>query len=214
MASRNVDDAVSALRIADGGAGEIGEMLQRQRELSIQAGNATLSDTDRQALDIEFQQLTEEIQRIAGGTEFNRQEVADGTGLASGDAVVQAGANAEDQLNLPQVDLTSATLGLPSLSIASASGASAAISSLDTALDSVNGQRSTIGAMMNRLTSAGNNLQVEEANMTAAQSAIADQDMAAGLVELSRQQLLQEGGIKAFQRFNDINANHILALLR
>ncbi|MBD3344178.1 MAG: flagellin, partial [Chitinivibrionales bacterium] len=96
-ASNNVADAMSALNIADGTATEASSMVQRQRELALQAQNDTLTDDQRQQIDIEYQQLTEEIDRIAQSSEFNTQDVATGEGLASGDAQIQVGPNAGDQ---------------------------------------------------------------------------------------------------------------------
>lgn len=214
MADRNVTDAMSALNIADGAATEIEDMLQRQRELAIQARNDTLTDDQREQLDVEFQQLTTEIGRIAEATQFNTQEVADGTGLGEGDAQIQAGANAGDQIALPEIDFSVDALGLSGASVADFDRATGAIETVDEALNVLNTQRSTIGAMVNRFTSTQNNLMVAETNTQAAESILRDQDMAAGLAELTRQQLLREGGMQAFRRFNEISANHILALLQ
>jgi flagellin len=214
MADRNVTDAMSALNIADGAATEIEDMLQRQRELAIQARNGTLTDDQRQQLDVEFQQLTTEIGRIAENTQFNSQEVAGGEGLGTGNATIQAGANAGDEIALPAMDISVDALGLSGASVADFDSATQAVETIDNALDTLNTQRSSIGATVNRFTSTRNNLMVAETNTRAAESILRDQDMAAGLAELTRQQLLREGGVQAFQRFNEISANHILALFQ
>lgn len=213
-ASNNVSDALSALRIAEGAADEVTDMLQRGRELSLQARSDTLTDEQREMIDQEVQHIVAEVDRIAQGTQFNTQEVADGTGLASGAAVVQAGANEGETLTLPSFDLTTANIGVDNVSAATAEGAADAMGAFDDALNEVNSQRSGVGAMMNRLDSAQNNLSVASINTVAAESLLRDQDMAAGLVDLTRERLLMEGGTNAFKRFNDISASHIMSLLQ
>jgi flagellin len=213
MATRNVEDAMAALNIADGGATEISSMMQRQRELAITARNDTLTDHDRQSLDAEYQALSQEIDRLARGTRYNRQNTADGTDLASGSAAVQAGSEAGDQIALPAIDFTTATSGVAGTSIATSADAATALDSVDGAIQSLNQQRSTVGATINRFVSTVDNLSVAMINTQAAESVLRDQDMAEGIVELTRQQLLQEGGLSVFQRFNEISRNHIMGLL-
>jgi flagellin len=212
-ASRNVSDAMSALNIADGAATEVEDMLQRQRELTLQAKNGTLTDDQRQALDVEFQQLQTEIDRVAESTEFNTQDLANGEGLSDGDAQIQAGPNEGDAVELPEMDMSVDALGLSGASIATLSDADDALGRIDSALDTLHEQRSAVGASVNRFESARNNLNVAEVNTQAAESVLRDQDMAAGLAELTRNQLLSEGGVAAFSRFNEISANHLLSLL-
>jgi flagellin len=214
VANQNVSDAMSALNIADGASTEIGEMLQRQRELALQARNDTLTDDQRQQLDVEYQNLAQEIERIAQGTQFNTQNVASGQGLGSGAARIQVGPNAGDTVTLPNIDMTAASLAIAGISIADSASAAGALSAIDGAINTLGTQRSSVGAMVNRLESTQNNLMVAEVNTTAAESILRDQDMAMGLAELTRSRLLQETGIRAFQRFNDISANHILGLIR
>ncbi len=214
MASNNVSDAMSALNIADGASNEIQSMLQRQRELSLQARSDTLTDDQRQQLDVEYQNLTQEIDRVAQGTQFNSQDLNSGQGLASGNAQIQAGANAGDTVALPAIDMSTASLGTAGTSIADSASAAAALTNIDGAIESMGTQRSTIGAMTNRFESTQNNLMVAETNTQAAESVLRDQDMAMGLAEMTRNRLLQETGMAAFQRFNEISANHILGLLQ
>jgi flagellin len=214
MASQNVTDAESALNIADGTANEVTGILQRQRELALQATNATLTNEQRQAIDVEYQQLNQEIDRITGAAQFNTQNVANGTGLGSGAAQVQAGANAGETVQMPLVDISANTLGVDTTSVATAAGAGTALDAIDTALQRINTQRSGVGAMTNRMQSIRNNLNIAEINTQAAESVLRDQDMAMGLAELTRNRLLQEGGIRTFARYNEISANHLFALLQ
>ena len=214
MADQNVTSAMSALNIADATGGQISDMVQRQRELALQANSDTLTNQQRQGLDTEYQALTQEINRISGSAQFNTQTVANGQGLASGNAQIQAGANAGDQIQVPQTNMTAAALGITGTSIATGAGAQTALSKLDNALNTLNTQRSTIGSMINRFESAQNNLSVANINTQAAQSVIQDQDLAAGLAELTKTKLLLESGTQAFSRYNEISANHLFGLLQ
>ena len=214
MAQQNVTDATSALNIADSTGGQITDMLQQQRDLALQASNDTLTDQQRQGLDTQYQSLTQEINRISGSAQFNTQTVANGQGLASGNAEIQAGANAGDQIRMPATNMTAAALGINGTSIATGAGAQAALSTIDNALDTLNSQRTTVGAMTNAFQSVQNNLSVEDINTQAAQSVIQDQDMASGLADLTQSNLLLETGTEAFARYNEISANHLFGLLQ
>ena len=214
MADQNVTSAMSALNIADSTGGQISDMVQRQRELALQASNDTLTNQQRQGLDTEYQSLTQEIVRISGSSQFNKQNVANGQGLASGNAQIQTGANAGDQIQLPATNMGATALGITGTSIATGAGAQTALSKLDNALDTLNTQRSTIGSMTNRFESVRNNLSVSDINTQAAQSVLQDQDMAAGLAELTKTKLLLESGTQAFARYNEISSNHLFGLMQ
>ncbi|MGB7569901.1 MAG: flagellin [Chitinivibrionales bacterium] len=214
MAQQNVTDATSALNIADSTGGQITDMLQQQRDLALQASNDTLTDQQRQGLDTQYQSLTQEINRISGSAQFNTQTVANGQGLASGNAEIQAGANGGDQIRMPATNMTAAALGINGTSIATGAGAQAALSTIDNALDTLNSQRTTVGSMTNAFQSVRNNLSIEDINTQAAQSVIQDQDMASGLADLTQSNLLLETGTEAFARYNEISANHLFGLLQ
>lgn len=213
-ASQNLADASAALDIADGAGREITDMVQRQRELAIQAKNDTLTPENRKALNTEYQAISQEIARITEATNYNRQELTNGKGLGSGNAKLQVGPNAGDMINVPQIDFTQVSLGMQNTAIDTPQAASAALTAADSALDSINSQRTTIGAMANRLTAAGDNLANAMINTQAAESVIRDEDMAKGLTELTAQQLLQEGATQAFGRYKEISRNHIMGLLQ
>jgi len=214
MADQNVTSAMSALNIADSTGGQISDMVQRQRELALQASNDTLTNQQRQGLDTEYQALTQDIDRISGSSQFNTQNVANGQGLASGNAQIQVGANAGDQIQLPATNMGATALGITGTSIATGAGAQTALSKLDSALDTLNTQRSTIGSMTNRFESVRNNLSVSDINTQAAQSVLQDQDMAAGLADLTKTKLLLESGTQAFARYNEISSNHLFGLMQ
>jgi flagellin len=213
MALQNVSDADSALSIADGVGGQTAEILQRQRELALQASNATLTDNDRKAIDTEYQQLTQQLDQQANGAQYNTQKVANGTGLAGGTAQIQAGPNAGDTVSAPQVSLTANALGITGSSVATANQAQAAIGTIDNALDSLNSQRSTVGAFQNRLGHEYDNLSTGMINSQAAQSVISDEDMAKGISDLTIKQLLNRTSTAAFGMFNQVAQNSVMGLL-
>ncbi len=213
VASQNLQDAASALSIADGSGSRISEILQRQRELALAARNDTLSDADRVSLDDEYRALTLEIDRVAHESHYNGLHAADGTDLASGVASVHAGSQAEDLVTLPAIDYTSSVSEVSGTSVATSAGATEALSAVDSALESLHEQRAGIGATINRFISAVDNLSISTINTQAAESALRDQDMAEGIAELVRQQLLREGGVRAFGRFGDMNRSYILGIL-
>jgi len=214
MATQNVSDAMSALDIADGTSTSIADILQRQRELALQANNDTLTDTQRAALNTEYQQLTQEITRSANAAQFNTQNVAAGRGLGAGGAQIQAGPNAGDTITLPGINMTAEALGVAGTSVGTRAAAEASLTTIDKAIASLSSQRSTVGAMVNRMESVQNNLAVAATNSQAAESVLRDQDIAAGVTELTTQRLLQESGMRAFSRFQEISANHLLGLLK
>jgi flagellin len=214
MAFRNTDDGVSALNIAEGAANETTAILQRQRELAGAARNATLTDTERGYLNREFQQLTQEIDRISQATTFNKQDLTNGQGLGAGDAQLQVGPNAGEMIATDKINYSAAALGVSSMDIGSVDGANAALLTIDNALNNINEQRSNVGALTNRLESTMKNLMTADINTTAAQSVIRDQDMALGVAEMVRNQVLTKSGINAFSVFNRISADHILGLIK
>jgi len=214
MATRNVEDAMSALNIAEGVGNEVSQMIQRQRELALQAASDTLTDEQRQNLNVEYQALTEEINRITNATQFNTQPVANGTGLSSGTAQIQAGANSNEAITIPSANMTANALLITGTSITTRESALTALERLDNALNTLNSQRTELGAMTNRFESTIRNIMVSEVNTQAAESVLRDQDMAMGLAELTRNKLLTQGTMSAFSRFREISVNHLLGLLK
>ncbi len=214
MASQNVADAMSALNIGEGASQEITDLLQRNRELAVQARNDTLTTDQRAQLDVEFQQNLQEINRITETAQFNGQNILNGTGLGSGAAVIQAGPNETETITLPNIDLGIGPLGLTDANLLTGEAAGNAIAGIDNALNTLNSVRSTIGATVNRLESSIRNLSVAEINTQSAEEILRDQDMAAGIADLTRERLLQETGMYAFRRFNEISANNIMSLLQ
>ena len=209
-ASQNISDATAMLTIADGAGQDVSELLGRQRELAVQAQNGTLSSNDRASLNTEYQAITQEIGRVSKVTNYNNQQITSGDNAVS---KIQVGPNAGDELTVPHMDLKSIAKQIGPTEISTAEGANLALAAIDGAVDGLNKSRSTIGSTINRLTSAGDTLVVAMNNTQAAQSIIADEDMAMGLAKLTQQKILQEGALKTFGRFNELSKNHVIGLL-
>ncbi|MBF0431403.1 MAG: hypothetical protein HQK83_09005 [Fibrobacteria bacterium] len=212
----NMDDALSALRISDGGASQITDMLQRQRELAIQANNGTNGQEQRDALNTEFQALSSEIDRISQSTQFNRQSLLDGqSDLSDGTGEITAGTGTAeaDRINMPQADLRAETLNISNLDISNPSNISSALQGIDSALNQVNQTRTNAGAAYNRFEYSISNSVNQRINTAAALSQAEDLDYAEGTAEQARASILSQSNMMALQNFNNISRNNILGLL-
>ncbi len=204
VAARNTNDGISTISIAEGATNEVGNILVRMRELAVQSASETLGTDERAYAQTEFQANIDEIDRIANTTEFNGTKLTNGTTSSIG---VQVGINAtaDDKISVGFGDLTSATLAVDSLDVSSASGASAALSAIDGALDTVNGYRATYGAAENRLNSALSNLETFTETTKAAESNIRDADFGAETAQLSQNQILQQAGTSILSQAKQVN---------
>jgi flagellin len=199
VAGRNTQDGISMTQTAEGALNEVGNMLSRMRELATQSSNGTLSATDRSTLDAEFQQLVSEIDRVATTTDFNGTKLLDGT---TASASLQVGINAGDTISVNLQDTTAATLGINTLDVTTDTNASAAISAIETAIDTVNTARGSFGASMNRLQSAYANTQTQRENLSAAESRIRDVDVASETADLTRNSILQQAAVSVLSQAN------------
>jgi flagellin len=228
MAIRNANDGTALLNIAEGACSEVSDMLQRMRELAVQSDNDTFSTVERGYMDQEFQSLMQEIQRISQSTQYNGMTLLDGAsgsfGALGGTAsILQIGANFNGGNFLGTIDtlpvniqpITLGALGIPPnlTSITSRTGAFAAISAVDQAIRSVSMVRSSLGAVINRLDHAVKNLQVQDTNMTSAESAIRDVDFAQEMTEFTRNQILTQSATSMLAQANQA-PQHILELLK
>jgi flagellin len=213
VAQRNASDGISLAQTAEGAAGKIGDALQRMRELAVQAKNDTNNASDRTNLQLEFTQLSAEVTRVVGGTTFNATALLNAA-TAFG-FQVGAGNAATDTITVTSVDLTATSVAVAALDISGATnaGALAAITALDTAIDSVTTARATWGAAQNRFESVVANLQVSSENMTAARSRIMDADFAQETANLTRASILQQAGTAMLAQANAL-PNTVLTLLR
>lgn len=204
QAKRNASDAISLIQTAEGSLSEISNMIIRLRELSIQSSSDTVGDQERSFSDIEFQNLKEEIDRIARSSEFNGLKLLDGTG---GLMEFQVGIENNpilDRITYDGVksDATLASLGLSNETVTSKITAQGSLRKLDDALVQINGLRANLGATQNRLTSVINNLGISDENLSAAKSRIRDVDVASETSDLTRNTILQKAGASVLSQAN------------
>ena len=187
VAMRNANDGISMSQTAEGGLQEMSNMLQRMRELAVQSANGTNSDSDREALDAEYTQLSEEITRIGAATQFNGTSVLNGTATIT----FQVGANntENDRLDIATVDITSVGGSLSTIAAARLS-----ITSIDGRISTITAARADFGAIQSRFESAISNLQVGMENQAAARGRIMDADFAVETANMTRAQILQQAG--------------------
>jgi flagellin len=240
MAVRNTNDAISMVQTADGALVEVTNMLQRMRELTVQAATGTMGTSDIAAANTEFTALRDQIQEVAKNTEFNGTKILDGS-VGTGTAVsFQVGANASQTLSVVFGDLntdfnasnsatqavlaTGLLVGLAAAGIGSGTGgtrdlidqtvsAADVIATLDNALANVNEKRSDFGAAINRLEHTADNLANVSQNASASRSRILDADYASETTELARTQIIQQAGTAMLSQANQ-QAQSVLALLK
>ncbi|OYT88085.1 MAG: flagellin FliC [Burkholderiales bacterium PBB6] len=218
VAIRNANDGVSLVQTAEGALAKVGDSLQRMRELSVQARNATNSSSDRDSLNKEFGQLQKEITRVLGGTAFNGKHMlgADATNMT-----FQVGANVTDDdiIQIKTTDMTSdtdikaVTTGVAIDGNATVSDIGDVISAIDTAINTVNDQRADFGAAQSRFEAVISNLQQSVENQSAARSRIMDADFAVETSNMSRAQILQQAGTAMIAQANQA-PQQVLRLLQ
>lgn len=218
QASRNAQDGVSLIQTAEGALNEIHSIVQRMRELTVQAANDTNVSTDRTAIAKEIYALTSEITRISSQTEFNTMKLLDGSFTAKS---LQVGANEKQVLGVSISGMSASVLGIGNGVIGSvianasksAKEISALISNIDGALSKVSTQRSALGAIQNRLEHTIANADNVAENLTAAESRVRDIDMAAEMVNFSKNNILQQAGQSMLAQANQ-STQGVLSLLQ
>ena len=229
-AVKNANDSISMLQTADGALNETSTMLQRMRELAVLSVNDTYSSTQKTAMATEFNQLVSEIDRTAGQTQWNGMNILNGSGGlysgvgSSGQFTFQVGANNAQTISVTIGNMAITSTATPVLaspmfstisgaSIATAATAATAITNLDTALTALNTQRSTIGAMVNRLEHAVDNLTNVAQNTTDSRSKVEDTDYAAATSELARTQIIAQAATAILAQANQ-QPQSVLSLLK
>ena len=221
---KNASDAVSMISVADGAMVEIGNMLQRMRELALQASNGTTTSADRDYLNTEYQNLITEIERIAQNTQWNGTDILN---VASNSVEYQVGANGGQTIavDFAAVDQTNGSAfgvfraGASAVSIAAGTTASAltagteAVTKIDAAITELNENRATFGAAINQLTYAMDNLASVKVNSEAARSRIEDANYAEETSELARTAIIHQAGLAMLAQANQVTAT-VLALLK
>ena len=214
VAIRNASDGISLAQTAEGAMQEVGDMLQRMRDLAVQSANGVNSSSDRANLEAEFDALASEIQRTFSATEFNGKKII---GESATGFVFQVGANngAEHRITVTTTDMNNAgaITGVVGGTVSTQAGAQGAITLIDTAIDLVTTERGKLGASMNRFDHTINNLRNSQENSEASRSRIMDADFAKESAALSRQQVLQQASTAMLAQANQAPQS-VLSLLR
>ena len=220
QAVRNLNDGVNLLQTAEGALNETTNMLQRMRELAVQAASGTYSTTQRGFLQTEFLAINSQIDKIASETTWNGYTVLTGTtgGTTTGTFSFQSGQTSGQTIDVVMGGMTLSALGMTTtasigLALSSAASASAAIATIDSAINTVNTQRATIGAAVNRMTYAADNITNISANVSASRSTIMDTDYATASTSLSKAQIIQQASTAMLAQANQ-QPQTVLALLK
>jgi len=236
QAMKNAEDGIAAITIAEGAANEVSEILQRMRELAVQSSNDTLTSTERAYTDQEYAQLKTEINRIAEVTNYNGMKLISSTGTTTNDRFGIGGAagsgsalwvDANSAYGFDSITITVDTLstnmlgkggsgGVANLSqtyLTAQSASVAALKNLDESIDSVNKMRSNMGAFINRLEHAINNLTTSNTNQQSAESLIRDVDFASESSTFTKNQILMQSGTAMLAQANQVSQN-VLSLLQ
>ena len=217
QAVRNANDGISMIQTAEGATKEVTNMLQRMRELAVQSANATNTGDDRTALQAEVTELQAEINRISDNTQWNGMNISGGgamTALSAG-ATFQVGANSGQVITVSFKDVAEITEVGSALTagVSTVTRANAAISSIDNALKEVDSYRATLGAKINRLTYAADNLANVSINASESRSRIQDTDYAQATTELAKTQIIQQAATAMLAQANQA-PQAVLSLLR
>ena len=214
QAERNAQDGVSLVQIAEGGLTEISNILIRLRELGVQAASDTIGPTERKFLNVEFEQLVSEVDRIAQSTEFNRVPLLNGTGAVFDIQIGTRNDPVSDRLTFDasSADVNVAALGLNLASVSDKISAQNSLAAIDQAIISVSGIRADFGALQNRLQSTINNIAISVENLSAANSRVRDTDIASATAELTKNNILMQAGTSVLAQANQ-STNSALSLI-
>lgn len=204
MNMRNSEDGISLVQVAEGGLNEVSSILARLRELGVQTASDTIGASERKFLNVEYDALVAEIDRISNATEFNNTKLLNGTGKVYD---IQVGIRNVEGIDRIQFDGTKAdasieSLGLNGLSLAEKTGAQMSLAKIDTAIQKISAARADFGALQNRLQSTINNLGISVENLSAANSRIRDADIAVEAADLARNNIMLNAGVSVLQQAN------------
>ena len=213
QAIRNANDGISVIQTAESASKEVLNILDRMRELAVQSSSETLEDGERAYIDSEFHQLSDEVERIAQSTEFNDIQLGDGTNSSLAVQVgVDASSNSRVGITLGNLTTSNLSVQTTDIDLTNASTAQTAITTIDSAIDSVNSIRADYGAVQNRLESSINNMSSYVESLSAAASQIMDADYAHETAEMTRLQVMQQAGVAALGQARGINQS-VISLL-
>ncbi len=227
VASRNANDGVSLLQVADGALGNISDSLQRMRELAVQSKNGSLNTTDRSNLDREFQSLADQVAQVAVGTQFNGNNVFTsgnksislqvGSGNAATDTLAvnltHDGTSTGNDLQTLLGGNTTTAIAAAMGDVASSANATTAITTIDTAIDNITNIRASVGANQSRLEQIDSFLTTSSTNLSSARGRIMDADFAKETATMTRSQILQQAGTAMLSQANQL-PNNVLSLLK
>jgi len=217
MAVRNLNDGINMMQTAEGGMIEQSNMLQRMRELAVQANNGTYSNTQRSYLSLEYEALASQIQKIATETKWNDQSLLVGTsgtvGAGTGTFTFQAGQASGQVISVTITAATGTALGLDGGGISTAASSAAAIALIGSALEKINLQRAAIGAGINQMEYAVDNVTNISSNTTQSRSTIMDTDYAQASTQLAKTQIIQQAATAMLAQANQ-QAQGVLSLLK
>lgn len=208
-ASQNTQDAISMVRVADGALGNVHDVLNRMNSLANRASNGTFSDDERGALQAEYEQLSDELNRIGKSSNFNGNPLFDGSTYT-----MQIGDSAGDTMDISLNELSTKNLGLDKTSLMSAEGAMQASTALRNATNAVSSQRSRLGAAENRLQSTYNTLQINDINMQQSVSRIMDADIGKEILNRNISDVLSQASIAMMKNSSYLMQYSALQLLR
>ena len=212
VAGRNINDGISIISVAEGATTEVANILVRMRELAIESASQTLANTERSYIQDEYLQLQSEVNRISQVTEFNGVSLT--SGLTTIDVQVGIQNTSNDIITISLGDLRSTVLGVDSasMSMATSTAASAALTNIDLALTTLSANRSQFGAVENRLNNALNNIETFTESTIAAESRIRDADFGYETAQLSQNQILQQAGVSILSQAKNINQSALTLL--
>jgi flagellin len=211
-AARNAQDGINLVQTADGALGEVHSILQRVRDLAVQAGNDTNNAAARTAIQTEVTDLASELTRIGDATNFNGIKLLDGSSTSLTMHIGAGGVAAEDQIGITLTNVKTVATAVSGLSFDTAANAAAAITAIDTQIGNVSTARSTLGAQQNRLGHALNIANIAAQNLAASQSHITDTDMAQEMVSYTKSNILSQAGTAMLAQANQ-SGQGILKLL-
>lgn len=205
QATRNAGDGISMIQTAEGGLNEVSNVLIRLRELSVQAASDTVGDQERKFADLEFQNLTQEVERIATSTQFNGKNLLSGEGDQMDFQIGIMNDEKNDRLSYRPQDSSAraSDLGIAGLGVITKGDAQQNLEKIDAAINGVNGNRASLGALQNRLQSTISNLEVRNENLSAANSRIRDTDIASESAELAKANILSAASTSVLAQANN-----------
>ncbi|GAA3291256.1 flagellin [Arthrobacter citreus] len=213
QAARNAQDGISVGQTAEGALTEVHSILNRVRDLAVQAGNDSNNADSRTAIQTEVTALSEELTRISASTNFNGIELLDGSSPTLTFQVGAGGVAANDQITVDLTNIATVATAVAGLTFDSAANAATSITALDTQIKNVSGARSELGASQNRLESVTKSLNVSIENLSAAGSRIRDTDMASEMANFTRSQILSQAGTAMLSQANQMNSG-VMQLLQ